>query len=248
MNNNSLRDVFNILSQNNSELAFRCESCAGSNSIYDSAICITPLWQKRKEAEEAEARRIETERQLKEDRLRRGTGEAVDLGLSVLWGSRNIGAPSGDQPGYYVGWGDVTGTYASLDYKVYPSANPPVQISGGEYDIAQKMWAEEWRIPTLDEFAELMQKCQWMWTVINGVPGFQVIGSTGKSIFLPAGGDRYGMQYEDAYYFGRYWTGNLFDEETARAYFIEFSQQNVQINTVARYMGMLIRPVIDKEK
>lgn len=236
--------------------SLRCslEPCAEVNKIYANNITITPLWLKlklEKEAEEAkrraeaeEARRKkEAEEALKAQRQRLGVGEPVDLGLSVLWSSRNVGAPSGDQPGYYVGWGDNSGRQLSTAYNDYPCVK---NISGTQYDFARQMWKETWRIPTLKEMSELMQQCQWMWTVINGVPGYQVIGQNMKSIFLPAGGDRYGMQYEDAYYYGRYWTADLYAEEKARAYFLEFSQQGAQISTLARYMGMLIRPVLDK--
>lgn len=234
----------------------RCtlEPCAWPTGIYEDNIQITPQWLKRKQEAEAEAARLkaeaevarikaEAEAALKAQRLRLGVGEPVDLGLSVLWSSRNVGAPSGDQPGYYVGWGDSSGRQMSTMYDDYPCVP---NISGSQYDFAQQMWQETWRVPTLQEMLELMQQCQWMWTVINGVPGYQIIGKNMKSIFLPAGGDRYGMQYEDAYYVGRYWTADLFLEETARAYFLEFSQQGAQISSLARYLGMLIRPVMDK--
>ena len=252
----SLSDIHTRLQQAlecGDELRLTLEPVSWMKSIYDDTIHITPLWKQRKEAEiarknaeaERERKRIEAEIALKTQRQQLGVGEPVDLGLSVLWSSRNIGAPSGDQPGYYVGWGDVTAQNASTVYDDYPCIP---NISGSQYDIARTMWRETWRIPTLQEMSELMQKCQWMWTVINGVPGFQVIGSTQKSIFLPAGGDRYGMQYEDAYYYGRYWTADIFQEETARACFLEFCQGNAQISSMARYMGMLVRPVLEKRE
>lgn len=268
----SLKDIHTTIHkalEGNEQIHFSLEPCASGKNIYLKPISIIPIWlQKKKQAEEEarkeaerlqrereeaeerarrEAERVGKEKELQVLRLQRGTGTPVDLGLSVLWSSRNIGAPSGEQPGYYVGWGDVTACKKSLNYDEYPSVNPPAQISGGNSDIVRKIWAESWRIPTLKEMGELMQQCQWMWTVIKGVPGFQVIGKTGQSIFLPAGGDRYGMQYEDTYYVGRYWTADLYPQETARAYYLEFNQQTAQINSMARYMGMLIRPVIDKE-
>ncbi len=261
--------TMNNVLEGNELLHFVLEPCATNTNIYPHSIIITPLWLRKKNQAEQKARieaeriqkekakaeelarlekeRIQKEKELQKQRLQRGTGTPVDLGLSVLWSSRNVGAPSGEQPGLYVGWGDVSACKTSLNYDEYPTANPPLQISGSQYDFARAQWAEKWRIPTLKEMSELMQNCQWMWTVIKGVPGFQVIGKTGQSIFLPAGGDRYGLQYEDAYYVGRYWTSDLYPEETARAFFLEFNQQMAQINTMARYMGMLIRPVLERE-
>lgn len=254
---NTLTDIRSKLQkalESGEQLRCTLEPCAWPSSIYEDGVEIIPLWLKRKQAAEAEAARMkaeadaarmkaEAEAALKAQRQQLGVGEPVDLGLSVLWSSRNVGAPSGDQPGYYVGWGDGSGRLLSTMYDDYPCVN---NISGTEYDFARQMWRESWRIPTLQEMIELMQQCQWMWTVINGVPGYQVIGRNQKSIFLPAGGDRYGVQYEDAYYAGRYWTADLYEEETARAYFLEFSQQGAQISSLARYMGMLIRPVLNK--
>lgn len=210
--------------------------CTFDNSIFLSDFHIEPKW-----------KRLKAEAEREKARKERGAGVPVDLGLSVLWSSRNVGAASGEQFGIHVGWGDITTRKTSLDYSDYPSVCPPWHICGGENDIASVLWAETWRLPTLQEMIELMQQCQWLWTEINGVQGFQVIGKTGNSIFLPAGGDRYGMQYEDIGICGRYWTGNLYEEETARAYYLEFSQHNAHISTLARYMGMTIRPVLEKE-
>lgn len=179
-----------------------------------------------------------------EERARRGAGTPVDLGLSVLWSSRNVGATSGELPGKYVGWADRTGEKMSTELKNYPP--PQLQISGSHDDIARHLWAESWRLPTRDEVKELIERCQWFWTVINSVPGVQIVGSTGNSIFLPAGGNRYGTEYEDAYYVGRYWTGDLNADETTRAYCLEFDQQGPIIASMARYIGMCVRPVLKK--
>lgn len=200
------------------------------NGIYKTPVKIVPLWFLRKKEEE-----------LKAERIRRGVGEPVDLGLSVKWASKNLGAPCPEQPGYYVGWGDVTCQNASTCYGDYPSFS---NICGTQYDPARSLWAETWRLPSIEEMLELMQNCQWMWLIINGVTGFQITGKTGNSIFLPAGGSRYGFQFEDAYYVGRYWTGEIDKEDNARAYLLEFSQQSGNMFSLARYMGMLIRPVL----
>lgn len=204
-------------------------SCSKNRSIYEQKISIIPQWKKRKDAEA-----------LKLLRRQRGAAEPIDLGLSVKWASHNLGAPCQEQPGYYVGWGDASCQLQSAYYDDYPVQK---QIGGTAYDAARKMWGETWRIPTVQEMLELMQRCQWQWTQINGVTGFWITGSTGNSIFLPAGGDRYGCQFEDAYYFGRYWCDQIDEQDNARAYLLEFSQTSGNLYTLARYMGLLIRPV-----
>ncbi len=204
--------------------------CDGFDSILDDEVELTPAWR------------------INEERQRRGTGIPVDLGLSVLWSSRNVGAASGELPGLYVGWGDAGGNLTSINVDDYPCSDPPEDIGGSDCDIAREMWAETWRLPTRAEVQELIQKCQWRWTVINGIPGAQIIGRNGGSIFLPAAGDRYGTDYEDAYYYGRYWTSELRpdSDEQRQAFAMEFSQMGPEIVPLVRHMGLSIRPVLEK--
>lgn len=232
----AIKESLNEVLRSNATMHYSLEPCASESSIYYGAIDITPDWLIAKRKAEAEAA-------LQAERQRRGTGVPVDLGLSVLWSSRNVGAPSGDQPGYYVGWGDVSARQTSTNENDYPLAQ---NICGTRYDIARTMYAETWRLPTVQEMTELMQQCQWIWTQINGVTGFQVVGKTGNSIFLPAGGNRYGMEYEDAYYYGRYWCGECGDDQYHRAFLLEFSQMGGDIITMGRFMGMLVRPVLER--
>lgn len=215
---------------NSGENYYSLISCNGKSGLYESPIAITPKWLAKKRHEELLA-----------ERKRRGVADPVDLGLSVKWASHNLGAPCQEQPGYYVGWGDSTCQQQSTCYDDYPLQR---KIGGTIYDAARTFWGETWRIPTIQEMQELMQRCQWQWTQINGVTGFWITGSTGNSIFLPAGGDRYGCQYEDAYYYGRYWCDQIDEQDKARAYLLEFSQTSGSLFSLARYMGLLIRPVL----
>lgn len=57
-----------------------------------------------------------------------------------------------------------------------------------------------WRTPTLSETQELITYCTWTLTNQNGVNGYSVTGTNGKSIFLPAGGV---MQYNWRYFTDR---------------------------------------------
>ena len=86
-------------------------------------------------------------------------GEAVDLGLSVYWCDRNVGADSPeDYDDYYT-------FYEALYFaRIY--------LDSG------------WRLPTKAELEELNNKCTWSWTG----SGYRVIGPNGNSIYLPAAG------------------------------------------------------------
>ena len=229
----TLSEIFDTLKQSQEGFGildiFPAE-CCGFDSILDQEVKLAPTWLINKE------------------RQRRGTGIPVDLGLSVLWSSRNIGATSGELPGLYVGWGDADGKLATTNVDDYPCTSPPKDINGTTYDIARAMWAETWRLPTREEFNELISKCQWQWKVINGVPGAQIIGKNNASIFLPAAGNRYGEEYEDAYYYGRYWTSELRTEndDHRQAWALEFNQMGIEILPFVRHMGLNVRPVLEK--
>ena len=85
----------------------------------------------------------------------------IDLGLSVKWASCNVGANSPEEYGEYL----------------------------------EDVWKEDslsrhvaWRVPSVDEFNELIDKCKWTWTKLNDVNGYDITGPNGNSIFLPATG------------------------------------------------------------
>ena len=92
-----------------------------------------------------------------------GEYNAVDLGLSVLWADFNIGASSIGQRGGLYGWADVTLVKTSQNVRDYIIQDGilPQNISGTNFDIAKKQWGEKWRMPSRDNWKELVAKCQW---------------------------------------------------------------------------------------
>ena len=135
--------------------------------------------------------------------------EAVDLGLSVKWGTCNIGATRPEDYGLFFAWGE---TESKEDYwwTNYRYCNQQDEFYGGgmtkyctnaayglpdslntllrEDDAASTHWQENWRIPTYEEGQELCQQCTWEWKERNGIYGFEVTGPNGNSIFMPTAG------------------------------------------------------------
>lgn len=87
---------------------------------------------------------------------------AVDLGLSVKWASHNLGASMSSEVG------------------------SRVDVSSVDAPVAE--WGGEWRMPTKEEWQELIEKCSWEWCVRDGIGGRLVTGPSGNSIFIPATG------------------------------------------------------------
>lgn len=182
--------------------------------------------------------------------------DAVDLGLSVLWAKWNVGANSESELGGLYGWADPTGTNTTYDVmnesstvwvsSLYGGTTPPANICGTSLDIATAKWGGNWRLPTEAEMAELIKECSWEWTVNEGISGMMVTGPNGNSIFLPAGGDRFGTDQREYGEYGYYWTGTLNTEETRNAYRLEFDDWGAICTSYARYIGHLVRPVMNK--
>lgn len=146
-------------------------------------------------------------------------GEAIDLGLSVKWASFNVGASKPEEYGGDYAWGE-TEEKSKYDWSTYKWCNGSENTmtkycTTSSYgtvdnktvldpadDVAHVKWGGTWRMPTLEEQEELLNNCTWRWTTQNGVNGYEVTGSNGNSIFLPAAGNISGSH-------GYYWSSTL---------------------------------------
>ena len=145
--------------------------------------------------------------------------EAVDMGLSVKWSNVNLGATRPEDYGDYFAWGETkpkadyrwetykwsTGDYNNLT-KYYSFFEP-------SDDAAHVILGGKWRLPTIEEWDELLDEsnCTWTWTTRKGVNGCIVTSKkTGNSIFLPAVGYRDGTDLNNAGSRGNYWSSSLY--------------------------------------
>ena len=118
------------------------------------------------------------------DKLEITDEEVVDLGLSVKWRSMNLGASSYLELGRTYTLKEFMEIRRKLDNLGYDNREP-VDISGTEYDFATQTLGAGWRMPTMKDWKELKSECEWKALIQDGVPGFRVTGTNGKSIFLP---------------------------------------------------------------
>ena len=180
--------------------------------------------------------------------------KAVDLGLSVLWADCNVGGSSESPIGGLYGWADPTGEKTSqniADYvplRKYLTAQIANNITGTEYDIASVKWGQGWRMPSKDNWKELVEKCKWTKEKAFQVNGYRVEGPNGNSIFLPNTGLRFGeaISNTDA---GYYWTSEMApnDRECACYYYFNEEKHNDIVSTRNYvYSGRAVRPIHDK--
>ena len=122
------------------------------------------------------------------------------------------------------------------------------------HDAARANWGGDWRMPTYDEYNELITKCTWKLTVQNGVDGFVVTSKTnGNSIFLPLAGEKWGENHNSAKDVGTCWsstysTGTWEGGESTHyfSFGCNFSWGLYEMVECSRYAGLTIRPVIRK--
>ena len=103
-------------------------------------------------------------------------------------------------------------------------------------DAATMNIGVNWRIPTREEWQELIDSC--VWTRYNGY--YKVTSKVNnKSIFLYEGGysKGSGRSLNGLYY----WSSSLYDQDVRRAYAL---YRNGKVgNDYERYIGMPVRPV-----
>lgn len=178
------------------------------------------------------------------------TPEAVDLGLSVKWASCNVGATSPEEYGGYYAWGETEekSSYTLENYNYYDSNTNELQdigsnISGTSYDVAYVKWGGSWRMPTMDEFKELCNKCSWEWTSIDNIDGYKVTGINGNSIFIPVAGRR-GSKDIAVGVSGLYWSGTEYYTTSSSAWHLLINSSEWDYNcTSGRQFGQSVRPV-----
>lgn len=202
--------------------------------------------------------------------------EAVNLGLSVMWATCNVGARSPEDYGNYYAWGetDVKEIYSWDTYKFRISGNDRSNIILSKYntsssngtvddktvleaedDVAHVKWGGDWRMPSKAEFVELINNCNWVWTTLNGVPGYRVTskktGFTDNYIFLPAAGFRGSSVFVNEGSECNYWSNTLPFAKTSDAisdpiyaYGISYSPSDEYASGLSRYWGYQVRPVI----
>lgn len=137
---------------------------------------------------------------------------AVDLGVSVYWAECNLGASSPFDYGDYYAWGEIApkDLYIWDNYKYLEKAGKYVKSFGAvdyvfsrygkkddkwsfcdydyQDDAARQQLERLWRIPTEEQFIELVKNCE----VVAESDGFRfyskVPGYIGQSIYFPRSG------------------------------------------------------------
>ncbi len=148
-----------------------------------------------------------------------GNSDYVDLGLSVKWATRNVGAAGPEEIGEFYSW--------------------------SEDDIAHARLGGSWRMPTTKEINELIENCTWTWVSVSGEIGFLITsnkpGYTDRSIFLPY---YYGGTSGDVGYWSGSFNANSNDIDATACLWICFDGY-IRSGYCYRHWQQPVRPVCE---
>lgn len=193
---------------------------------------------------------------------------AIDLGLpsGTKWACCNVGAAKPEKYGSYYAYGE-TGTKSSYDVDTYEWSNDWDFTEYSIYsnlganfftdekvsfdtddDAANANWHNEWRMPNIEEFDELIDHTTYKW-VNNfngtGVKGCLFTAPNGNCIFLPAAGWRKGASLNKAGTDGRYWSssGSTNNQYIAWCLGFDSGSDDSYYDGIDRAIGQSIRAV-----
>ncbi len=194
----------------------------------------------------------------------------VDLGLSVMWATCNIGADTPEQYGGYYQWAGIqdvtstsiylawsncpyhTGSDADTGWTKYVPSNRSSYWSGTgspdnktvldpSDDVAHVKLGDKWRIPTDAEWTELRDNCTWTWTTQNGVNGYKVTSK--KTGYTNKSIFLPAAGDRDVGSSGHYWSSSLFTNYPIYAFILYFDSSHVYGTSNFRRFGQPVRPV-----
>lgn len=179
---------------------------------------------------------------------------AVEMGLSVAWASCNIGASTPEGFGDYYAWGETEtkANYSWSTYKFGHSSSGPFSKYNGtgtldlEDDVAHVKLGGTWRMPTDEEWVELINNCSFAVKYQNGnAIGWKLTSKkTGNSIFFPFSGYSANGYVYDVDIYGHYWSSTRFNERKA-AWAVIMGSNRLDREGHDRCSGRTVRPVCD---
>ncbi|MDE6650023.1 MAG: fibrobacter succinogenes major paralogous domain-containing protein [Muribaculaceae bacterium] len=182
----------------------------------------------------------------------------VDLGLpsGLKWATTNVGASTPEDFGDYFAWGETCPktVYADTNCITYRKdfadmTRERIVDQQGDltknHDAASSNWGNSWRMPTDEEFKELIETCKWEFTENDATTGYLITGPNNQSIFLVAAGYCIGEKVVDQEDLGDYWSATAVKDMNRVSNSLGFSPKSYGRRCYARYRGRTIRPVTE---
>ena len=177
-----------------------------------------------------------------------------DLGLSVIWADKNVGADKTEDVGGYYAWG-VTDEYAApFTYKwfnedgskakKYVSQNSHSEsgtadgltVLKAEDDVASVILGGDWRMPTKEEIDELKELDCLEDYELNGKKGLLFVGNGDNGLFIPYGGYKDKSDTPVSTNYAYLWSSSLVTASSSAPEYIDYGAYTLQ-NIVEGHVG-----------
>ena len=169
-----------------------------------------------------------------------GLEDETDASTSLNWNNCPYHTGSSTSPGW-------TKYIPSNKSSLWSGPGSPDNktILDPEDDVAHVKLGGSWRMPTKEDFEELIKNCTSEWIPMWGFYGRKFTSkNNGNSIFLPAAGYRSDFIYSEGFE-GYYWSSSLNTDYPIHAYPLNFTSDGVIILYDYRYLGLSVRPVCE---
>lgn len=195
----------------------------------------------------------------------------LDLESGNLWASVNLGAQMPEESGGFYAWGETQESeyyywpfykwcyWQNQDFALTKYCNYSIWGHNGfedgkeslesDDDAAAKTLGGSWRIPSVQDWTELVEQANWKVADMGGVKGLLVRSKTNptdgrKVIFLPFAGYFAGEEKKEENTAGFYWSSQVYESTCFQAYSLDIDSSNRTLsNSSVRCNGLSIRPV-----
>lgn len=186
-----------------------------------------------------------------------------DLGLSVIWANKNVGATKTEDVGGYYAWG-VTDEYAApFTYKwfnedgskakkyvsqdTHSESGPAdgLTVLDAADDVASKTMGSEWRMPTKEEIDELKALDCLEGYELNGKKGLLFVGNDDHKydgLFIPYGGYKDKSDTPVSTDYAYLWSSSLVTASSSAPEYIDYGAYTLQ-NIGGGYLGWKITDI-----
>ena len=177
-----------------------------------------------------------------------------DLGLSVIWADKNVGADKTEDVGGYYAWG-VTDEYAApFTYKwfnedgskakkyvsqdTHSESSPAdgLTVLKAEDDVASVILGGDWRMPTKEEINELKALDCLEGYELNGKKGLLFVGNGDNGLFIPYGGYKDKSDTPVRTDYAYLWSSSLVTASSSAPEYIDYGAYTLQ-NIGGGYWG-----------
>ena len=177
-----------------------------------------------------------------------------DLGLSVIWADKNVGADKTEDVGGYYAWG-VTDEYAApFTYKWFNEDGSKAKkyvsqkstsesgtadgltVLKAEDDVASVKLGGVWRMPTKEEIDELKELDCLEDYELNGKKGLLFVGNGDNGLFIPYGGYKDKSDTPVSTNYAYLWSSSLVTASSSAPEYIDYGAYTLQ-NIVEGHVG-----------